>query len=117
MIVDQPAFQTAVTHSPGVFEDWKGTITAGASLVHATQNSETFTGAVSLVRAVPSESWLDPRNRTSFNFTDSYGEVSQPGTPTIKTSIFHADGERDEYFDGRLSDLGRLRTTITSRRA
>jgi hypothetical protein len=40
------------------------------------------------------------------NLNAAYGEVTQPATPTIKTSIFHGDGERDEYFSPRLYVFG-----------
>ena len=106
-IVDQPSFERAVTHSPGIMQDWTGAITAGASLVDATQDSRTFSGAISLVRAEPSENWLSPRNRTSLDFTASYGDISQPNTPTVKTSIFHGDVERDDYFDHNVFAFGR----------
>jgi hypothetical protein len=87
-------------------EAWKGTITIGAAVVNATQDSESFTGAVSLVRAIPTENWLEPANRTSLNLIAAYGEVSEPATPTIKTAIFHGDLERDEYFSPRLYAFG-----------
>jgi hypothetical protein len=106
VIVDQAGFEKALSHQPGFFQDWKGTITLGAAVVNATQDSESFTGAVSLVRAIPTENWLEPRNRTSLNINAAYGEVTQPATPTIKTSIFHGDGERDEYFSPRLYVFG-----------
>jgi hypothetical protein len=105
-IVDQAGFEKALTHQPGFFHDWKGTVTAGAAVVNATQDSENFTGAVSLVRAIPEENWLEPRNRTILNLSAAYGEVTQPGTPSIKTAIFHGDAERDEYFSPRLYAFG-----------
>jgi hypothetical protein len=106
LIIDQPTFESALTHEPGFFEDWKGTVTIGASLVNATQDSETFTGAVSLIRAVPIESWLELRSRTTVNLNAAYGELTQPLTPTIKTAIFHGDAEQDEYFSPRLYGFG-----------
>ena len=105
-IVDQAGFQKALSHQPGFFDAWKGTVTIGAAVVNATQDSESFTGAVSLVRAIPTENWLEPRNRTSLNLNAAYGEVTQPETPTIKTAIFHGDAERDEYFSPRLYVFG-----------
>jgi hypothetical protein len=105
-IVDQAGFQNALSHQPGFFEAWKGTVTIGAAVVNATQDSESFTGAVSLVRAIPTETWLEPRNRTSLNLSAAYGEVTQPETPTIKTAIFHGDAERDQYFSPRLFVFG-----------
>jgi uncharacterized protein DUF481 len=106
-IVDDAAFEK-VMHRPGIFEAWNGVLTGGVSLVEATQNSNTFTGSIGLVRTVPTEDWLDPRNRTTVNFTTSYGKLTQPKTPTLKTSIYHGDAERDEYFTGRLFGFGQL---------
>jgi putative salt-induced outer membrane protein YdiY len=99
-VIDQPSFVKDVTQNPGFFEGWNGALAAGASLVEATQQSRTFTGALHFVRAIPTENWLDARNRTLFDFTASYGEVTQPNTPTVKTNIIHVDVERDEYFPG-----------------
>ena len=95
-------------HRPGIFEAWTAAIAAGASLVEATQKSNTFTGSIGLIRAVPTEDWLDPRNRTIVDFSTSYGNLTQPNTPTVKTSIYHADGERDEYFSRRFYGFGQL---------
>ena len=106
LILDQAEFNKAMTQKPRFFEGWKGPLTIGASLVRATQNSETFTGALSLTRAIPGESWLEPRNRTILDLNASYGEVTQPATPTIKTAIFHGDLERDEYFSPRWYGFG-----------
>jgi Protein of unknown function, DUF481 len=98
VVVEQPEFEKAVTSQPNFFKNWKGTITAGGALVEATQDSESFTGAIALLRTEPSENWLDPRNRTSLIFSESFGEVTQPNTPTVKTAIFHADVRRDQFF-------------------
>src|SRR5579863_6558064 len=68
-IVDQAGFENALSHQPGFFQAWKGTITIGASVVNATQDSESFNGAVNLVRAIPTESWIEPRSRTILNLS------------------------------------------------
>lgn len=104
-IISQAGFEKALRHV-SFLQDWTGTVTVGVAVVNATQDSESFTGALSLVRAVPSENWLEPRNKTILDLSDSYGQVSQPATPTIKTSIFHGDAERDEYFSQRLFAFG-----------
>jgi hypothetical protein len=70
-IVDEAAYLKA-EHNPRIFEDWKGPIAGGLSFVKATQKSETFTAATHLVRAIPTEDWLRPRNRTLVDFTISY---------------------------------------------
>ena len=106
-VVDLPEFDKVTVHSPGFLQAWTGTATAGASIVQATQESRTFTGGIALVRANPGESWLAPRDRTLIDFNASYGQITQPNTPEIKTSIYHADIERDEYFSGDLFGFGR----------
>lgn len=104
-IIDEATFDQAFHHSK-FYQKWKGALTLGSSIVEATQNSVSINSSVNLVRAIPTENWLSPRNRTILDFNDSYGKVTQPGFPEVKTSIFHADGERDEYFDSRWYALG-----------
>jgi hypothetical protein len=101
-MIDQQSFEEAVEHAPDILHDWTGAVTVGATLVEATQNNRTFTGAINLVRAEPAEAWLSPRTRTIFDFTAAYGDLAQPHTPTVKTSIFHGDAEEDRYFDHNL---------------
>jgi hypothetical protein len=96
-VIDQAGFEKAVLHSPGFFQEWKGSVTAGAALVQATQQSRSFTGGLSLQRTNPAEDWLASRDRTTLNISASDGSITQPNTPEIKTSIFHADFERDQY--------------------
>lgn len=113
-IVDQPTLDKQVFHEPSFFVGWNGAATAGATLVKATQNSYTISGGVGLVRAVPTLSWLKARNRTSADFTGSYGKITQPafvsGGVTIpatvtKSAISHIDGERDQYVSSRVFAL------------
>ena len=106
-IIDEADFDQAFHHS-GVFQKWGGEITVGSSIVEATQKSVSFNTAVSLVRAIPSENWVAPRNKTTLDFSDSYGKVTQPNTPEVRTSIYHADAERDEYFTSRVYALGSM---------
>lgn len=112
-IVDSQTLQQQM-HRPGFFVGWDGSATAGATLVSATQNQYTVSGAVGLVRAVPSVSWLDTRNRTSTDFNGSFGKITQPAytiagvtTPaaTTKTSILHFDAERDQFVSPRFFAL------------
>ena len=105
-IVDQASFEKTLNHPPGFLHGWAGVVTFGGTLVVATQDNKTFSGSVGLVRAEPGESWMADRNRTIFDLSASYGELSQPGTPTVKTSIFHGDAERDEYLDRRMFVFG-----------
>ena len=105
-IIDQPTLDKELFHEPGFLTGWNGAATAGATLVKSTQNQYTISGGVGLVRAVPSVAWLNPRNKTSADFTGSYGKISQPGNPTLKSAIYHIDGERDEYVSARFFALG-----------
>lgn len=105
-IIDQPALDKELFHEPSFLTGWNGAATAGATLVKATQNQYTISGGIGLVRAVPSVSWLNPRNKTSADFTGSYGKITQPGNPTLKSAIYHIDGERDEYLSSRFFALG-----------
>jgi Protein of unknown function, DUF481 len=104
-VVDAATVQKEIHHSPGFFAAWNGAATAGATLVQATQNQYTVSGALALVRLVPTVNWLDPRNRTMADFTGSYGKITEPGVPTNKSSIFHFDAERDQYFSPRMYAL------------
>lgn len=105
-VIDEATFQKNVVSSPGFFSGWAGTVAAGATLVEATQKSNTFSGAFDFVRAIPGESWLEPRNRTMVDFSAAYGKITQPATPTIKTNIIHASVERDEYLSSRVYGFG-----------
>jgi hypothetical protein len=59
-----------------------------------------------MVRSVPTENWLDLRSRTIFNFNEAYGKITQPATPTVKTSLFHLDLEQDWYVSSRVFVFG-----------
>jgi hypothetical protein len=104
-LISQSNFEKALAR-PGFFQSWKGGATAGLSLTEATQKNRSFTGALNLVRAVPSEDWLDLRDRTIFDINEAYGKTSQPGTPSVKTSLFHLDLEQDRYLNPRLFIFG-----------
>jgi Protein of unknown function, DUF481 len=107
-VIDQPTFDKALHHEPGFFSAWTGNASAGATIVEATQNTDTFNGNVALVRVMPSVGWLDPRNRTLLGFQGSYGKITEPDFPTVKSAIYHAYGERDEYFSPRVYALGQI---------
>jgi hypothetical protein len=100
-VIDKDTFTKEVRNRPGFFSGWNGSVTAGATLVEATQNSRNFTGNAALVRAIPSVDWLDARDRTIFDFTGAYGQVTQPGTVGTKTNIIHFDAEHDWFFTPR----------------
>lgn len=101
-VIDEQTFERVVLSRPAWYQNWKGAATVGIALVNATQTSQSYSSAINFTRDIPGESWMDPESRTSLNFNSSYGELKQPNTPTVKTSIFHAQAERDRYFSPRL---------------
>ena len=71
----------------------------------------------------PDGGWLDSRNRTSADFSGSFGKITQPAytsggvfTPAsvTKSSISHFDAERDEYVLGAHSLRSDKRPSITT---
>ena len=100
-IVDDKTYQDEIDRKINWRTGWEGSITTGTTVIRATQNSYQFQAAVSLQRTIPTVTWLDPKLRTTVNYTQSAGRVSQPGTVTTVTDIFHAAAERDEYFSRR----------------
>lgn len=113
-VIDQPAYTKAIGGGRSLFEGWNGAITAGATLVRATENSTTFALGAGLVREMPGVAFLPPHNRSLFNLSESYGKLTNPVIPQTvppspvsiaKTNIFHADAEYDRYFSPRLYAL------------
>jgi hypothetical protein len=113
-VVDAATLDKQMHHEPGFLTGWNGAATAGATVVKATQDQYTFSGALGLSRSVPTVSWLRPRNRTLADFTGSYGKITQPGyvaggvavAPTVsKSAIYHLDGERDQYISAKIFAL------------
>jgi hypothetical protein len=104
-LVSESALQQAFRNE-GFFSGWKGGATAGISLTEATQKDQTFTGAINLSRPNPGESWLETKSRTLFDLNEAYGQLTQPNTPTVKTSLFHLDAEQDWYLSTRLYTFG-----------
>ncbi len=113
-IIDQTTYDRDLERRPGPLFGWNGNIRGGASLVRSTTNATTFNGAVALVRAIPTVPFLPARNRTTFNVLETYGKQTSPANPqpgpdvVIKTNIFHADAERDEYFSNAFYGLGQV---------
>ena len=103
-IIPQESFLNAFRR-PKFKDYWHGAASAGFSLVQSTQRSKTFTSALNLVRAVPTEPWIAPRYRTTFDFDSAYGTSTEKGT-TIKTNIVHAGLEQDQYLSARLFAFG-----------
>lgn len=104
-LVEEANFQRAFTER-GVFGGWIGGGSAGIAYTDSTQSSENFSGAVNLSRPVPGVDWLDPRSNTQLTFTGAYGKISEAGTPSVKTALYHAGFEQDFYANSRLFFFG-----------
>lgn len=100
-LIDKVTFDKNVQKRQTLTQGITGSVTAGASTVNSTQNSESVNTAVVLSRGVPAVTWLPARQRTLLNFSNSYGRITEPGTPTVKTNILHGGLEEDEYFSPR----------------
>ena len=105
-LVPQSAYDAEIHGAPGWLanwtQGWSGSLTAGAALVAATQNSRTFTAGAALTRSTPGVDWLAPRYRTTVDFSAAYGSVTAPNTTPNRTNIIHASLERDWYVSPRL---------------
>ena len=118
-IMDKSTLDKELYHQPGFTSGWNGAATAGAAIVTATENQYTFSGGIGLVRAIPTVSWLTPRDRTSIDFTGSFGKITQPAytdpvtgfvVPAIvtKSAIYHAGAERDQYLSSPMFVLAQV---------
>ena len=100
-VVDDATYQKEINKKIGFRSGWDGHITTGTSMIFSTQNTSLYQVDTALKRSIPTVSWLDPKLRTTIDFTLSAGKTTQPGTETTITNIFHLGGERDEYFSPR----------------
>jgi Protein of unknown function, DUF481 len=105
-VLDRETFNKEA-HEVNFFRRWTGSFNLGTSIVQATQNSDGLNGGISLRRAMPTVDYLPPRNRTTVDFSGSYNRITQlqaataPVQPDLKTDVFHADAERDQYISAR----------------
>jgi hypothetical protein len=104
-LVEEDSFDKAFRRT-SFLQGWKGGATVGLSLTEATQKNQSFTAALNLTRSVPAESWLDLRSRTVFDYDQAYDKLTQPGSPDVKTSLYHVDAEQDWYLSPRLFAFG-----------
>jgi hypothetical protein len=110
-ILDAAAYQHDIAAKQGILQGWNGVITGGATVVRSSSNGSTFNVGIALIRVQPMVDFLPKRNRTTANFTETYGQLTQevpPPATTVKTSIMHADAERDEYIKPRFYYLGEV---------
>jgi hypothetical protein len=109
-VVDEKSFQRAF-ESPGFFGGWGGSISAGTSLLVATQNNTSVDGEVTLERVVPGLDWRNPANRTTIDLSTSYSRSysTLPTNPSkVKTYVYQATAERDQYLAPRLFGFGQM---------
>lgn len=102
MVVDPNTYTKEVLAHPHLWQSWQGQIVGGFSQVSATQSSTSYTTQLELQRPVPKLSWMQQRSNTLLHFNGTYGKLSQPNTPTVRTSIFTAGLEQDEDISKRL---------------
>jgi hypothetical protein len=115
-IVDGATYNKELNGNPGFFHGWDGSVTGGATVLQSTSYGQSYTAAITLIRAIPSVAYLPPRTRTTFNLLETYGKLTQPVVPNptglpsaeAKTSIFHTDLEHDKYLTPRFYLLGGL---------
>jgi hypothetical protein len=100
-VVNATAFENAFKRQ-SFFSNWKGGATLGISLTEATQKNQSISSAFSAVRSVPAEDWLQLRRRTTIDFAQAYGKLSEPNVPSVKTNLAHAAVEQDWYLKPRL---------------
>jgi len=80
-------------------------------LIVATQNNTTFDGDLSLERVVPGLDWRNPSNRTTIDFSTSYSwshSTLPTNTSKVKTFVYQAAAERDQYLAPRLFGFGQM---------
>jgi hypothetical protein len=109
-IVEEKSFRHSF-ESPGFFGGWSPSVSVGTSLVLATQNEKAFDADVTLERVVPGVDWRNPSNRTSIDLSASYSlsHSTLPTNPfTVKTYIYQANLDRDQYLTTRLFGFGQL---------
>ena len=105
-LIDDPTFQSKIKTEPGFFHAWHGSATGGATIVEATQTSYSFNGAITLARVIPDVTWLEPKNRTTTDFSASYGKITDPGyvQPASRWSSAHPGNVRPRNY-GEVVDL------------
>ena len=109
-IIDSATYNKEVSGHHGLSQGWNGSITGGATIVRSTQDGESYTAGINIVRAIPTVPWLPPSDRTLFNLVETYGKLTQPVIPqttppspatVARTSIFHTNLEQDKYLSSR----------------
>jgi hypothetical protein len=114
-MLDAEAYQRELHNESDFFYGWNGTATLGATLVEATNSSQTYTGAVAFVRAIPTIAGLPAGSKTILNLSGTYGLAKNPQiisgdnvyqtASVTKTDILHGDLEYDKFFTSTIFGL------------
>jgi hypothetical protein len=107
-MLDEAAYRRELHNQSDFLYGWTGTGTVGVALAKSTNSSQTYTGAVALVRAIPTIAGLPAGSKTILNLSGTYGLAKDPeivsGTTVYqtasvtKTDILHGDLEYDKFF-------------------
>ncbi len=107
-MLDEAAYRRELHNQSDFLYGWTGTGTIGVALAKSTNSSQTYTGAVALVRAIPTIAGLPAGSKTILNLSGTYGLAKDPeivsGTnvyqtaSVTKTDILHGDLEYDKFF-------------------
>ena len=107
-MLDEPAYRRELHNESDFLYGWYGTATLGATVVKSTNSAQTYTGAVALVRAIPTIAGLPAGSKTILNLSGTYGLAKDPEivsggnvfqtASVTKTDILHGDLEYDKFF-------------------
>ncbi len=107
-MMSKPAFRRELHQQSDLLYGWYGTVTLGATLVQSTNSSLTYTGAMSLVRAIPTIAGLPAGSKMILNLSGTYGLAKSPevvsgqhvfqSASVTKTNILHGALEYDKFF-------------------
>jgi hypothetical protein len=106
-MLNDPAYRRELHSEADLLYGWFGRVMLGATVVASTNNAQTYTGAVGLVRAIPTIAGLPAGSKTIVNLSSTYGlarnakivsggVVFQTAAVT-KTDILHGDLEYDKF--------------------
>ena len=114
-MLDAEAYQRELHNESDFFYGWNGTATVGATLVEATNSSQTYTGTLAFVRAIPTIAGLPAGSKTILNLSGTYGLAKNPQiisgdnvyqtASVTKTDILHGDLEYDKFFTSTIFGL------------
>jgi hypothetical protein len=114
-MLDEPAYRRELHNASDLRYGWYGTATLGATVVTATNSSQTYTGTVGMVRAIPTIAGLPAGSKTILNLSGTYGLAKSPEivsggnefqtASVTKTDILHGDLEYDKFFTPALFGL------------